>query len=76
MQGSGMLKDMAQTAVTFVPAAMAQHIPFRLGLISMPLSLLFNPDAFHFGVLPAVAEVGKQLGVPPVEFAQASLFGR
>ena len=43
MQGSGMLKAMAQTAVGFVPVAMAKFMPIILGFISMPLSLLFDP---------------------------------
>jgi citrate-Mg2+:H+ or citrate-Ca2+:H+ symporter, CitMHS family len=76
MQGSGMLKAMAQTAVGFVPVAMAKFMPIILGFISMPLSLLFDPDSFYFGVLPVVAEVGGQLGVPKVQFAQAALLGQ
>ncbi len=76
MQGTGMLKAMAHTAVAFVPAAMASHIPFVLGLVSMPLSLLFDPDSFYFGVLPVVAEVGHQLGVPVLQVAQGALMGQ
>ena len=76
MQGSGMLKAMAQTAVGFVPVAMAKFMPIILGFISMPLSLLFDPNSFYFGVLPVVAEVGGQLGVPKVQFAQAALLGQ
>ena len=76
MQGSGMLKAMAAGAVQLVPAGMAQHIPFALGLIAMPLSLLFDPDSFYFGVLPVVAEVANQLGVAPVQVGQAALLGQ
>jgi citrate-Mg2+:H+ or citrate-Ca2+:H+ symporter, CitMHS family len=76
MQGTGMLKAMAQTAVAFVPAGMASHIPFALGLVSMPLSLLFDPDSFYFGVLPVVGEVGHQLGVPVLQVAQGALMGQ
>ena len=76
MQGTGMLKAMAQTAVTFVPPEMGRHIPFALGLVSMPLSMLFDPDSFYFGVLPVVSEVAQQLGVPPVQVAQGALLGQ
>jgi CitMHS family citrate-Mg2+:H+ or citrate-Ca2+:H+ symporter len=76
MQGSGMLKAMAQTAVAFIPAAMAKFIPVALGIVAMPLSLLFDPDSFYFGVLPVVAEVGGQLGVQKVQIAQAALLGQ
>ena len=37
MMGTNMLKAMATAAVTHVPPSMGQHIPFALGIISMPL---------------------------------------
>lgn len=76
MTGSGMLKAMATAAVSVVPANMGNQIPFVLGLLSMPLSLLFDPDSFYFGVLPVVAEVTKGLGGQPVQVAQAALLGQ
>jgi citrate-Mg2+:H+ or citrate-Ca2+:H+ symporter, CitMHS family len=76
MQGSGMLKAMAQTAVGFVPVDAAKFMPVALGIVSMPLSLLFDPDSFYFGVLPVIAEVGGQLGVSKVQLAQGALLGQ
>jgi citrate-Mg2+:H+ or citrate-Ca2+:H+ symporter, CitMHS family len=76
MTGSGMLRAMAGAAAGFIPANGASHIPFVLGLLSMPLSMLFDPDSFYFGVLPIIAQAGNALGVTPVSVAQAALLGQ
>ena len=76
LKGTGMLAAMAGAGVSAVPPAMAPHLPFVLGLIAMPLSLLFDPDSFYLGALPVIAEVGKSLGVPPIQFGQAALLGQ
>jgi CitMHS family citrate-Mg2+:H+ or citrate-Ca2+:H+ symporter len=76
MKGTGMLTAMASSAVGVVPPAMASHIPFLVGILSMPLSLLFDPDSFYFGVLPVVAEVASVAGVPAIQVGQAALLGQ
>jgi citrate-Mg2+:H+ or citrate-Ca2+:H+ symporter, CitMHS family len=76
MQGAGMLSAMASAAAGAIPPSAASHIPVGLGLVSMPLSLLFDPDSFYFGVLPVVANAAHLLGVAPVEVARAALLGQ
>jgi CitMHS family citrate-Mg2+:H+ or citrate-Ca2+:H+ symporter len=76
MGGSGMLAAMAGASVRFIPAGHAHHLPFLLGLASMPLSLLFDPDSFYFGVLPVVAKAAELRGVPPIQLGQAALLGQ
>jgi CitMHS family citrate-Mg2+:H+ or citrate-Ca2+:H+ symporter len=76
LQGSGMLSAMAHAAVAYVPAGAAPHVPLALGLVSMPLSLLFDPDSFYFGVLPVVVETTRMLGVAPAAVAHGALVGQ
>jgi CitMHS family citrate-Mg2+:H+ or citrate-Ca2+:H+ symporter len=76
MKGAGMLAAMATAAVRVVPVPLAHHLPFALGLVSMPLSLLFDPDSFYLGALPVVAEVAGRLGVPSIQVGQAALLGQ
>jgi citrate-Mg2+:H+ or citrate-Ca2+:H+ symporter, CitMHS family len=76
MRGTGMLNAMAVSAVHAIPLHGARYIPLLLGIFSMPLSLLFDPDSFYFGALPVIAHAAGALGVPPVSIAQAALLGQ
>ena len=76
MRGSGMLTAMAETAANFVSAEFASHLPVMVGFLSMPLSLLFDPDSYYFGVMPVIAGVYETFGGNPISIGQASIIGQ
>jgi citrate-Mg2+:H+ or citrate-Ca2+:H+ symporter, CitMHS family len=75
LKGTGMLAAMASACVHALPAHFGPHIPFLLALAAMPLSIVFDPDSFYFGVLPVLAATAGAYGVASVTVAQAALLG-
>ncbi|TNE61043.1 MAG: citrate transporter [Alphaproteobacteria bacterium] len=76
MKGSGMIAAMASASSSLLPDAAAGQLPTILGFLSMPLSMLFDPDSFYFGVLPVLASVGASAGADPMHVAQGALLGQ
>ncbi|MEE8130452.1 MAG: citrate:proton symporter [Vicinamibacterales bacterium] len=76
LRESGMLSAMGQSLVETLPAGLTTHLPMMMAGTAMPLSLMFDPDSFYFGVLPVIAEASSVAGVPGVEVARAALLGQ
>lgn len=76
MNGTGMIAAMADGAARHVPASVGAHLPVLVGVAAMPLSLVFDPDSFYFGVLPVLAGVAERFGTEPVTIARAALLGQ
>jgi CitMHS family citrate-Mg2+:H+ or citrate-Ca2+:H+ symporter len=75
LEGSGMIEAMASTAAGALPDGAAPALPLIVGVLGVPLSLVFGPDPYYFGVLPVLIGVGEQVGISGVDLAQASLLG-
>ena len=76
MRGSGMLAALAQSGADLVPPAAAGSMPVIVAILAMPLSLLFDPDSFYFGILPVLGEIAELHGTASVDVARAALLGQ
>jgi len=76
LKGTGMIKAMADLLVAAVPAPLGARLPLITGVLSMPLSLVFDPDSFYFGVLPVLSSTAAQFGVSPLEVGRAAILGQ
>lgn len=73
---SGMIEAMADTLSGAVPDAGGQALPIILAFLGMPLSLLFDPDSFYFGVLPVLSATASGFGIDPVTMGRAAIIGQ
>ena len=76
LTGTGMLESMAQDLVRALPDQVLGHVPVALAVASMPLSLVFDPDSFYFGLLPVLAAASEAAGGSAIEVARAALLGQ
>ncbi|MFE7767163.1 CitMHS family transporter [Streptomyces sp. NPDC057438] len=76
LTGTGMIDEMAEALVSVVPDSFGSHLPVVVAVTGMPLSLVFTPDAYYFGVLPVLAETANGFGTDPAEVARAAVLGQ
>jgi len=76
MKDSGMITAMAEVVVDMIPPSLGRLIPVITGVISMPASLLFDPDSFYFGVLPVLTSSANQFGVEGIMVGRAAILGQ
>ncbi|TQR18475.1 CitMHS family transporter [Psychrobacillus soli] len=73
--GTGMMDAMAATLVSVIPESLGSHMPVIVALTSIPMGLVFSPDAYYFGILPILSETAAGFGIDPVEIGRAALLG-
>lgn len=76
MQSSGMIKEMASVMVSVIPESLGRYIALITGVLSMPASLLFDPDSFYFGMLPVLSEAANAFGVSGLSVGRAAILGQ
>jgi Mg2+/citrate symporter len=76
LTGTRMIDEMAETLVSVVPDSFGSHLPVAVAVTGMPLSLVFTPDAYYFGVLPVLTETAQGFGTDPAEVARAAILGQ
>ena len=76
MQNSGMIEQMSVTIVSKVPNVMGNYMEILVGVVSMPASLLFDPDSFYFGVLPVLTSAAEEFGRSSAAVGRAAILGQ
>jgi CitMHS family citrate-Mg2+:H+ or citrate-Ca2+:H+ symporter len=76
LNGTGMITEMAEALVALIPSSMSGLLPLLTAVTSMPMSLMFTPDAYYFGVVPVLGETAAAMGGNPAEIGRAAILGQ
>ncbi len=76
MAGTGMMDGMVQFLINLLPESLGSHISIIFGILALPLGFVLGPDAFYFGIMPAVGGVAVKYGVSVEAFCATILIGK
>ncbi len=74
--GTGMLEAMANAIMAIIPAALGKYIHIIFGILALPLGLCVGTDAYFYGIMPLVMQVGETYGVASLNTALTMLIGK
>ena len=76
LEDSQIMNHMANVLASFIPASMGRFLPIIIGVLSVPLTLLFCTDSYFYGLLPVLIGMGDAFGVDPYHTAIAMVVCR
>jgi CitMHS family citrate-Mg2+:H+ or citrate-Ca2+:H+ symporter len=76
LAGTKMIDAMATTMVSLIPQQHANYLPGLVGITSMPLSLVFTPDTYYFGIIPVLKTAAAHYGINAIEIGRAAILGQ
>lgn len=74
--GTGMLTEMANAIMNIIPAALGKYIHIIFGVLALPLGLCIGTDAYFYGIMPLVMQVGETYGVASLSTALTMIIGK
>jgi CitMHS family citrate-Mg2+:H+ or citrate-Ca2+:H+ symporter len=76
MDGTGMIEEMARVLTGIIPDILGRFTHVIFGIFALPMGLMVSTDAYFFGFMPPILEVGAQFDVEPINTALAMLVGK
>lgn len=76
LEDSEIMTHMANVLAAFIPQSMGKFLPLIIGVLSVPLTLMFCTDSYFFGLLPVLISIGNNFGVNPAHTAIAMVVCR
>lgn len=74
--GTGMLTEMANVIIAIIPGFLGRFLHIIFGILALPLGLCIGTDAYFYGIMPLVIEVGNTYGIASLSTACAMIIGK